>query len=158
MMPHPQPQAGLEESAQALATLNRLSYLRNQSAHRELTRDEQEELATDSLCVHCGGHHARACPRVKRIVFRQGGAGVQEVEYFPAAEIDWTGVLFEDVGEAEETDLVPVSDIRELANLVLHRWAGSGDNPQIQMARRVSSWLDQAEQQAVQSGHGQAAG
>lgn len=33
-------------------------------------------------CMHCGGHHARACPRVKRLSWHPGGA-LAEVEFWP---------------------------------------------------------------------------
>jgi hypothetical protein len=144
----------------ALATLNRLSYLRTQSTHRELTEAEQDELAQDEApCIHCGGHHARACPRVRRIVFRQGGAGVQEVEYWPASEIDWTGVIFEDVGDDEELPSSLAADVMIVLD-GLSRYGGeyAPAEETRQAARRLVLWLDSIEPQAVDSGHGQAAG
>lgn len=42
----------------------------------------------NTLCRHCGGSHARACPRVKRLVFKPTGGqdDIAEVEYFPWGE------------------------------------------------------------------------
>lgn len=159
----PQQQPGLDESAMALATLNRLSYLRTQATHRELSEAEQEELAQeDPQCIHCGGHHARACPRVRRIVFRQGGAGVQEVEYWPASEINWTGVIFEDVGDDEDLHSSLAADVTTVLNGLAEVSRGLKDgrvNEETQLAaRRLVLWLDSIEPQAVDSGHGQAAG
>jgi hypothetical protein len=33
-------------------------------------------------CMHCGGWHARSCPRVRRMVWHSGGA-LAEVEFWP---------------------------------------------------------------------------
>lgn len=96
------------ESQQNLATLQRLSYLRIQAQHRELTEVEQEELAEEAACIHCGGFHARACPRVKRIAFHPNGK-VSEVEYWSAAEVDWHGVVFNDGTSVEgDEDMIGV--------------------------------------------------
>jgi hypothetical protein len=151
VMPTPQRQQGLDESAMALATLNRLAVLRNQAQHRALTEEEQAELDEGHPpCIHCGGHHVRACPRVRRIVFRQGGAGVQEVEYWPASEIDWTGVIFEDVGGDEE----PPSSLPTDVTIVLDGLTEAGENlipgeeiseETRQAARRLVLWLDSIE-------------
>lgn len=48
----------------------------------------EEELTTlqENACVHCGGSHAVACPRVKRLRFRADGETVLEVEFWPDAE------------------------------------------------------------------------
>lgn len=48
-----------------------------------------EELARlrDQRCIHCGGAHAIACPRVKRLRFRADGQTPLEVEFW--ADRDW---------------------------------------------------------------------
>lgn len=37
-------------------------------------------------CAHCGGTHARACPRVKRLAYHPNGT-LAEVEFWPSN--DW---------------------------------------------------------------------
>lgn len=128
-----------DQSAQALATLGRLSYLRDQAQHRALTEDEQAELEQERPCTHCGGHHVRSCPRVKRIAFHPGSGQISEVEYFAAADIDWTGVVFEDVGGDEEVDEIPVDDIRTL--MMVADGSLKRDASVTQVARRVNAWL-----------------
>jgi len=91
-------------SADNMRTLQRLSYLRTQAGHRELTEGEQDELAEETTCIHCGGFHVRACPRVKRIAFHPQSAKVVEVEYWSSDQIDWTGVVFTDTASEEEWD------------------------------------------------------
>lgn len=93
-----------KESGQNLQKLQQLAALRDEAAHRALTEDEQAELETLQVsgCMHCGGIHARACPRVRRVVFNPQTGALVEVEYWPGNKIDWTGVVFEDVGGASE--------------------------------------------------------
>jgi len=138
------PGPSADQSASALATLGRLSHLREQALHRTLTEDEQAELEQERPCMHCGGHHVRSCPRVKRIVFASGSGQIAEVEYFAAADIDWTGVVFEDVGGEEAEPDLPLADIRSLTDLVVQEWEGNGDLPALRTARRLAAWLDQA--------------
>lgn len=40
-----------------------------------------------SRCLHCGGAHSVACPRLKRIRFRSDGQTPLEVEYFE--DFEW---------------------------------------------------------------------
>lgn len=60
-------------------------------------------------CTHCGGYHARSCPRVKRIIFRSPD-DVQEVEYFPAKEWpeDFPVVWPEELADLEDQDELEV--------------------------------------------------
>jgi len=44
---------------------------------------EELKILRDNRCDHCGGVHARACPRVKRLAFHPNGA-VAEVEFWRA--------------------------------------------------------------------------
>ena len=151
----------LPESAANLAHLRHLATLRDQAQHRALTDEEQAELADhEAPCVHCGGYHVRACPRVRRVVFRQNGSGVQEVEYWPASEIDWTGVIFEDAaGESGDDQdgmmLVPGDLVRRLV-----RNASSSDTLKAmdQLRRSYDMWLEETELSTLQSGHGPAPG
>ena len=143
MMPSPASQPGMPESAQNWATIQRLAQIREAAQHRPLTAEEQAELDNEAPCIHCGGFHSRACPRVRRIVFRQGGQGVQEVEYFLASEIDWTGVVFEDVGDAAEDTSIPSADIE-----TVNEWAASklALPPEVRAAAlRITAWLEGAE-------------
>lgn len=134
-----QPGPTADQSVSALATLGRLSHLREQAMHRALTEDEQAELEQERPCMHCGGHHARSCPRVKRIVFAPGSGQIAEVEYFVAADIDWTGVVFEDVG-GEEADEIPFDDLEKA--LLIADGSLRKDAAGVQLLRRVSAWLD----------------
>ena len=44
-------------------------------------------------CRHCGGVHSRACPRVKRYRYTDGGS-LAEVEYWPDSEWSDTYVIW----------------------------------------------------------------
>ncbi len=158
MMPSPASQPGMPESAQNWATIQRLAQIKEAAQHRPLTEEEQAELDSEAPCNHCGGFHSRACPRVKRIAFRLNGQGVQEVEYFPASEIDWTGVVFEDVGD-DEMPGFPLTDVETIITY-LRRPSVAGpledtrDGKLInQVARRVEVWLESSQAEAVQSVH-----
>lgn len=53
-------------------------------------------------CVHCGGAHFRACPRVKRMVFNNSG-GLQEIEFWPEGSWSTENVIWpEDIMEEED--------------------------------------------------------
>lgn len=67
-----------------------LSYPR-QVTVEELTGGKDDTALTAELaarlreipsCQHCGGRHARACPRVRRMAFHANGA-LAEVEFWP---------------------------------------------------------------------------
>lgn len=71
-----------------------------------LSSEQQRELGKTTVfdlvaCVHCGGLHLRACPRVKRMRFRpQPGQRIEliEVEFWPDGEWSDLGVIWpEDV-------------------------------------------------------------
>lgn len=125
------------ESGEALRQLQNLSRLRQAAAHRPLTDEEQAELSEEPACIHCGGFHARSCPRVKRIAFHQNGK-ISEVEYWPDAEVNWNGVVFEDVGG--EDDEIPVEDLQTL--LMLADGSLAYDDSAAALARRVAAWLE----------------
>lgn len=42
----------------------------------------QERISKGETCMHCGGLHLRACPRVKRIIWASNRE-LHEVEYWP---------------------------------------------------------------------------
>jgi len=49
-------------------------------------------------CVFCGGHHARECPRVRRIAYYESAeTKVREVEFWPHGEWPWQEVVFADL-------------------------------------------------------------
>lgn len=96
----PVPGVSAASPAEALSRLSRLAARRERELKRSLTEDELNELESNQPCMHCGGHHARACPRVKRVAFTSQGR-ISEVEYWPHREISWDGVVFEDQGDAE---------------------------------------------------------
>ena len=54
------------------------------------------------ICRHCGGLHLRACPRVRRIVFRKADE-VAEVEFWPASMIEWPeGIIWPEEVEPDD--------------------------------------------------------
>lgn len=59
-------------------------------------------------CDHCGGRHARACPRVKRMAYypqdNDGVLKIQEVEFFPHGEWPHEDVIFADLLPFEESE------------------------------------------------------
>jgi hypothetical protein len=69
-----------------------------------LTPDLVERVKAN-ICRHCGGSHARACPRVRRLAFHPNGA-LSEVEFWktwPDDHVIWP----EDLPDPE--DPAPVS-------------------------------------------------
>lgn len=73
-----------------------------------LTAEEIEKFRKSYLenkCSHCGGVHARACPRVKRIVFNDKGT-ILEVEFWenwPTNDVVFPEELYEDEPEDPES-------------------------------------------------------
>ena len=62
--------------------------------------DARKLLAETGPCVHCGGIHGRACPRVRRVKW-DGGKPV-EAEYWRDGKWPTSEVLFpEDIAEDE---------------------------------------------------------
>jgi len=67
-----------------------------------LTDDERRALQERPTCSHCGGWHAMACPRVKRMTFTAGQ--LTEVEFFRWDEWPRDDVLFQhELPAGEET-------------------------------------------------------
>jgi hypothetical protein len=71
------------------------------AAEPELTAEQKkgyrEQFAAEKQCVHCGGLHLRACPRVRRIVWRNKEEP-SEIEYWPAGKWPEGDIVFpEDV-------------------------------------------------------------
>lgn len=62
-----------------------------------LTRKEFES----QQCMHCGGAHLRACPRVQRLMFTSSGS-IQEVEFWADGEWDDSNVIWPEEIEEEE--------------------------------------------------------
>jgi hypothetical protein len=86
--------------------LGRLARTTFQDAVRPLSVQEvrdAEEIQKDQSCRYCGGMHARACPRVKRLSYDQTGQHVTEVEFWPWNEWPEGQVVFpEDLVEKEQ--------------------------------------------------------
>lgn len=64
-----------------------------------------EEIQKEQTCRWCGGMHARACPRIKRLAFDPSGRNVVEVEFWHQS--DWSDnhvVWPEDLVEKESDD------------------------------------------------------
>lgn len=129
-----------EQSAAALNRLNRLSEARS-VAGRELTEAEVaalDEMDQDPTCHHCGGIHARACPRVRRMEFHPNGV-VAAVEFWSHRETDWTGVVFEDQAGHEDF-LATIEDA-----FLLVQWMGSRKGQPdyiLQAKRRITAVYD----------------
>lgn len=47
-----------------------------------LTRESAQALSSRKACVHCGGWHARACPRIRRMEFHANEV-LAAVEFWP---------------------------------------------------------------------------
>lgn len=67
-----------------------------------LKRIEDKDI---KVCSHCGGCHARACPRVKRMIFV--GDDIKEIEFFQDEQYDasmivWPDEIQEVILDAEE--------------------------------------------------------
>lgn len=63
-----------------------------------LTPDELRQIRkqiADNRCLHCGGAHARACPRVKTMSYHPNGA-LAGVEFWPDGKWSTDHVLFLD--------------------------------------------------------------
>jgi hypothetical protein len=110
------PQIGTQQLAEAMAQLQRLSRLRSTQQRRPLTEDEQRTLDEQQPCMHCGGYHARACPRVKLLEWHPNGH-LAKAEYWPDDQVDWEDVIFPDQGEDESDGMVAVA--RELLDRAL---------------------------------------
>jgi hypothetical protein len=52
-------------------------------AEPEPITEEQRQALQANRCLHCGGSHTIACPRVKRLRFRADGQTPLEVEFWP---------------------------------------------------------------------------
>lgn len=70
--------------------------------HEGEERDALREQFERGLnCVHCGGLHLRACPRVRRIVFKGNDNSIAEVEFWrdgawPKDDIIWPEDVYDD--------------------------------------------------------------
>jgi hypothetical protein len=67
-----------------------------------------EGKGTVAPCMHCGGVHLRACPRVRKITWHSDGTCLG-AEYWPAGQWSDEGIVWpEDAYEIdEESDDVP---------------------------------------------------
>jgi hypothetical protein len=66
---------------------------------------DAEEIQKDQTCPWCGGIHARACPRVKRLAYDPTGKNVNEVEFWAWGEWPEDHVVWpEDLVEKEDDD------------------------------------------------------
>lgn len=99
----PAPQLPGPGPAQAIVNLSHLNRLAQQRAagHRPLTDEERAELDQHPACIHCGGWHTKACPRVKKLRFYANGK-IEEVEYWPSSEVDWSNVVWDLPGQDPE--------------------------------------------------------
>ena len=73
-----------------------------------LTAEEKagyrEQFERKAQCIHCGGCHLRACPRVRRIVMRNKEE-ISEVEFWAWGSWPTDGIVFpEDVYDEEDEE------------------------------------------------------
>jgi len=95
-----------DNGQQIIIPLEEWSRLADQvGAEPELTAEQKkgyrEQFAAEKQCVHCGGLHLRACPRVRRIVWRNKEEPA-EIEYWASGRWPEGGIIFpEDVYDEE---------------------------------------------------------
>lgn len=64
----------------------------------------REQFTKKQQCIHCGGLHLRACPRVKRLVWRNNEE-IAEVEFWADGKWPQTGIIWpEDAYEEDEQE------------------------------------------------------
>jgi hypothetical protein len=94
------------------ANMDRLKRLAAQRVpDRPLTNEETEALEANDACSWCGGHHVRACPRVKKMEWTLVG-GVPRmtgIEFWPDSEVNWDHVVFTD--EGAPGPVLPLADV-----------------------------------------------
>lgn len=67
----------------------------------QLTADLAAALRRIPVCSHCGGRHARACPRVKRMEFHPNGH-LASVEFWAAGKWPATDIIWQEDLETDE--------------------------------------------------------
>lgn len=72
-----------------------------------LSDAERRTLRETPACTHCGGWHAAACPRVRRVVFNSANA-ISEVEFWPWREWPKDHIVFPDELERSSPAVVDV--------------------------------------------------
>lgn len=70
--------------------------------------DVETTVFAEQKCQHCGGLHSRACPRVRRIAYGDGGKPA-EVQFWedgrwPHEDVIWLEDVIEAAAEAEEVE------------------------------------------------------
>lgn len=70
----------------------------------EEAKGYREQFEAGNACPHCGGLHLRACPRVRRLVFRRADE-IAEAEFWPHGRWPEDGIVWpEDVYARDEAD------------------------------------------------------
>jgi len=69
----------------------------------EIPADVLAKLADVPACAHCGGRHARACPRVRRMAWHPNGE-LAEVEFWPDGRWSESHVIWPEALDAEDTE------------------------------------------------------
>lgn len=123
--------------------MRHLGRLSDQRARSRLTDKQREELEQgDDACSHCGGYHARACPRVRRIEFHPNGV-VGSVEFWRHDQIDWTGVVWtDDADDDADTD----RDLHTLLSWLTDNKISRMPDQVATAARRLLLWRESAVQ------------
>lgn len=68
----------------------------------ELVTEFRARFTRKENCTHCGGIHARSCPRVKRLVWHPNGT-LAEVEFWSSGEWSDENVVWpEDIPAVED--------------------------------------------------------
>lgn len=72
---------------------------------KKLLEQMRDPIQPSPWCSHCGGWHLRACPRVKRLVFK--GTEVTEVEFWETWDdscVYWQDEVAQVVADAENEE------------------------------------------------------
>lgn len=70
---------------------------------QRVTKETFDKLLA-TKCAHCGGTHAIACPRLKRVRFRADGQTAMEVEFWADGEWPKDRVVFPEDLEIEDAE------------------------------------------------------
>lgn len=141
------------DSIMALQQLRQLSAQRNRG--RPATDSELKELEDEPACLHCGGFHSRACPRVRSVSWHPTGV-IAQVVYWPWDKVDWSGVLWEDVTDTGPSVLL--ADLEDDLNILIDRllYPSTMDSARRGLvsgaAQRLRLLIETAKYGAVESG------
>lgn len=77
------------------------AYQRRTPRPTPISSEERASFTPETKCRHCGGWHARSCPRVRRMVMT--GEAITEVEFWPWDEWPHDLVVWPEALEQERS-------------------------------------------------------